>query len=475
MTDDGWPPLGPVGGADGERAVAALRGREAVVPVDVVGALTMLDARAGVPADDEPLAEVARGLTGSAASAGSAGLISEDVLNRARAWFGRFIVVLDDDDLDIVTLWAAHTHLAFECYTTPRLLIESATPGSGKTTLLEHFARLTRAAVQMGSVSSPAMLARLLDVGGEGSRTLLLDEVDRNLDPKREGVGDLVAILNSGYKRGATRPTTVPEKGGGWVVRELPTFAAVALAGNSPHLPQDTLSRVIRVLLVQDTDNRAEPSDWEDIERDADDLATALAEWGDEVRERVAGSRPDLPGDLPMHGRDRERWLPLLRVAYAAGGEWPARTVALVRRDLELQRLDREDDLMTYPPAVRVLADLAAVWPEGRSFVPTATLVSALIRHDPDTWGLGSPFGRELTAQRLGRMLARSHRVHTVRDTDAARTRGYALRDLARPFRRYGVPLPGETGRTGRTGETGPTVTGDAEVTPGDTRTGWGA
>src|SRR3546814_15954853 len=81
-------------------------------------------------------------------------------------------------------------------------------------------------------------------------RTILIDEVDRSLDPKKPGVEDLIAILNSGYKRGATRPVLVPSKGGEWDVSEMSTFSPVAMAGNAPHPPDDTRSRCIRVLLL---------------------------------------------------------------------------------------------------------------------------------------------------------------------------------------------------------------------------------
>ena len=43
-------------------------------------------------------------------------------LEPARAWFERYITTVNDHDLDLLTLWTAHTHLAFETYTTPRLL-----------------------------------------------------------------------------------------------------------------------------------------------------------------------------------------------------------------------------------------------------------------------------------------------------------------------------------------------------------------
>lgn len=52
----------------------------------------------------------------------------------------------------------------------------------------------------------------------------------------------------------------------------MPTFAAVVIAGNNPNLPEDTRSRIIRVLLMPDIDGQIEESDWELIEQDADAL-----------------------------------------------------------------------------------------------------------------------------------------------------------------------------------------------------------
>src|SRR5690606_35977466 len=124
-----------------------------------------------------------------------------------------------------------------------RLVLDSPVPGSGKTTVLEHMHRLCVRPVQAASISSPALLARLLE---KGVRTILIDEADRSLDPKKEGVAELIAILNSGYKVGGTRPVLVPTKEG-WDAVEMSTFSPVARAGNSPNLPDDTQSRSIRV------------------------------------------------------------------------------------------------------------------------------------------------------------------------------------------------------------------------------------
>lgn len=248
----------------------------------------------------------------------------ERLLDDVRAWFGTYLATVNDHDLDLLALWAVHTHLVVETYSTPRLLIDSPVPGSGKTTCLEHLNRLCVAPVQIAALSSPALLARMLDAG---MRTILIDEADRSLDPKKEGIPDLLAVLNSGYKRGATRPVLVPVKGGGWETSEMSTFSPVAMAGNNPILPDDTRSRTIRVLLLPDRHGTVAESDWEMIEDAAAALAERIAAWAQVNRDLVRTTRPDMPEGIV--GRLREKWQPLARIAAAAGGRWPA----AVRRD----------------------------------------------------------------------------------------------------------------------------------------------
>lgn len=372
------------------------------------------------------------------------------VLDDVRRWLGRYLLTVSDGDLDLLTLWAAHTHLVAETYTTPRLLLDSPVPGSGKTTALEHLARLCVNPVQMAAVSSPALLTRILE---DGVRTLLIDEADRTLRPDKDGTPDLLALLNAGYKRGATRPVLVPEKGGGWVPREMPCFAPVCMAGNSPNLPEDTRSRTIRVLLLPDLDGVVEESDWELIEDTARQLGDVLAAWADLHRAEVSTARPAMPEGIV--GRFREKWQPLARVAAAAAGRWPGVVDALARQDREQVEMDREDGMVTTRPHVLLLQHLAEVWPGDEVFASTAELVDQLVREHPTVWGDASPYGKALTVQRCGRMMAQHFKVNTGRADDPARTRGYFAAALVPVWTRMGVHPPVETGQTGRTGRTG--------------------
>lgn len=395
-------------------------------------------------------------MAGSDGSTGLAGSNLSGVLQAVRKWLARFILVTDDLDIDLLTLWAAHTYVALETYSTPRLIIDSTMYGSGKTTCLEHLQRLSSRPIQAASLSSPALLPRML---GKEIRTILIDEVDRSLDPKKPGVEELIAILNSGYKRGATRPVLVPAKGGTWDVAEMPTYSPVAMAGNAPNLPDDTRSRSIRVLLMPDLYGSVESSDWEEIELDAIDLATSLREAMEAVRESVRAVRPALPEGCV--GRLKEKWNPLARVAAAAGDRWPEVVDNLIRRDMEDLAAEREEGLTNKPPAVVLLEDLHAVWNEEESFLATTAIIGRLIERNPDYWGERSAYGRALTAQRMGRLIVQSSKVHATRSS--THVRGYLRDRFERAWRQLGITLPTQTGQTDETGQTGQPIPGWTE------------
>ena len=383
---------------------------------------------------------------GSTVSDGFDGSTVGVVLDDVRNWFERFIGVPDDLDLDLLTLWAAHTHVVLETYSTPRLSIDSTMFGSGKTTLCEHLQRLCFMPVQAASLSSPALLVRMLS---KGPRTIIIDEVDRSLDPKKPGVEDLIAILNSGYKRGATRPVLVPGKGGEWDVNEMPTYSPVVMAGNAPHLPDDTRSRAIRVLLMPDLDGRIESSDWEEIEPEAVALAARLANAMEIARERVRVDRPTLPAACV--GRIKEKWNPLMRVAAVAGPRWVGVTNRLIERDIREVEMDREDGLTKLPPAVLLVKDVHAVWDRSRGFVPSFELLENLISHNPDEWGPLSSYGRRLTVQRMGRMFVQGFKIHSTKN--GLDVRGYQRGQFDRAWRQLGITTGHEPSKPSETVE----------------------
>ncbi|HME78987.1 MAG TPA: DUF3631 domain-containing protein [Mycobacterium sp.] len=369
-----------------------------------------------------------------------------DILDRTVAWFDRFIAMPDPDDLNIVALWTIHTHLATELRSSPRLTIDSTMPGSGKTTLLEHLNRLCYKPLQAAGLSSAAVLSRAIEAE---TRTVLLDEVDRTLRPDGPLTQDLLAILNTGYRVGAVRLVLVPSGPNGWEVKEMATFAPVAMAGNAPRLPDDTVQRSIRILLMPDFQGTVEDSDWEHIDDDAAHLHSAIAEWADAARSKVTGMAVTLPEGCV--GRFKEKWRPLKRIAMVASGKWPNIVDQLIRKSLDEDAAESEAGLKRRPPGMVLLTDLHTVWPSGQHFVPTRELVSELIKHNPDYWGHASSYGKALTDTRLGMILVQAAKVTSTRP---GAHRGYARAQLEPIWHRLGIARS-EPGAPGNAGEPG--------------------
>lgn len=364
---------------------------------------------------------------------GSPGTPPKTVLDTVREHLGRYLSPASEDDLDVLALWAAHTHVARESYTSPRILVTSPMPGSGKTTVLEHLERLVPHAVTMSSVSSSALIPRLI---AAQDSVLLIDEAEKALSPNKPGIEDILGVLNSGYKVGGSRPVLVPSKEDGWVAQPLPTFAPVAMAGNAPDLPEDTMQRTITVTMFPAAEDQVEESDWELIEPRALDIGAALAEWANQVRDQVRATRPDVPRGCT--GRAKERWLPLKRVAVQIGGRWPAVVDRLIRDNLDDIARDREEGLSTMPPHVHLVRDLHQVFAdEGEDFLPTSTILRELIHRHPDRWGTGSALGTELTAQRHGRMLVKNFTIRSRKNGEDVR--GYYRAQFKPVWRSIGL------------------------------------
>lgn len=371
------------------------------------------------------------------------------LLRDLRAWLERFIVVAAPTDLALLALWAAHTFLCHELYTTPRLLIDSITPGSGKTTLLEHLDRLCRKPMLAASMSSAAVIPRVLD---KEPRTVLLDEIHRMLVEGRPDTDTVLAVINSGYRVGATRTVLVP-RGRDFEAKELPTFAPIAMAGNSPHLPQDTVDRSIRILLMPDVDGHAEDSDWEVLDAAAIRLQERLSRWADSVRAHVKDTKGQLPAGCM--GRLREKWRPLMRVAELAehdgGYFWKDTVYAMAEADLEDAKNQREAGLRQQPAGLVLLQDLAQIWPKDKPFMASEALIKLLLEHNGDYWGpgpgiLNGSHRTKLNATRLGRMVKQTTNTTSRREGRGGTPRGYKREQFEQSWRsmRIRPPEPGK-------------------------------
>src|SRR5271166_885529 len=136
--------------------------------------------------------------------------------------------------------------------------------------------------------ASPAAIFRTLS---NRQITLLFDEVDAiwNKRGKDDSHEDLRALLNCGYKRGATIPRCVGPK---HEIAYFPVFAAVALAGIGD-LPDTIMTRAIVIRMRRRAPTEfVEPFRTRIHETPGNILRDRLMEWAGEVGQSVGGAWP---------------------------------------------------------------------------------------------------------------------------------------------------------------------------------------
>jgi len=342
-----------------------------------------------------------------------------ELLGELKAAFRRF-VVLGDDALTVLALWVVHTCAFDVAWITPRLAITSPEKRCGKTLVLTLLQRLV-AKPLMTANASPAAIFRCVE---KFRPTLLIDEADTFLHRQDE----LRGILKSGHQRDGCVLRTV---GDDHEPRAFSTFApsAIAMIGQLP----DTLTdRAIAVRMV-----RKKPG--EGVERLRLDRLGAFEElrrralrWAADFAQVLRQADPDVPDEL--NDRAADNWRPLLAIADAAAGEWPA----LARQSAIENSSARDDD----PSArVRLLEDLRAVFEHsGTDRLFSRDVVAELIVMEDRPWPEWKA-GKPLTARQLAKLIQPfgvKPRCLRIGDT---RSRGYYQEDFEDVFERYLVPI----------------------------------
>ncbi len=349
-----------------------------------------------------------------------------EVLDDVAAFVARFTVFPDQHCVPTVVLWLAHTHAIDAFYITPRLVLDSAEPGSGKTRVLEVAALLV-AAPEMTISASPAALFRLV---AAGPITILFDEVDAIFSQNGGSNEDLRALLNAGYKRGATVARCVGDAKAMKVAR-FPVFAPVALAGIAGAMPDTITTRAVTIhMRRRRTDQTVEEFKLRRVEPAATPLREELAGWMASISDRVGGVEPEIPDGVT--DRSAEVWEPLLAVADAAGGHWPATARAACTHFV----LDTASEVRSV--GVRLLADLRTIYSRHNTDrLPTAVLLAELREIDDGAWS--DLDGKPLDARRLAGELKR-YGVRVVPFKHAGQTvKGYTVHPTEKPSPQLGL------------------------------------
>jgi putative DNA primase/helicase len=333
--------------------------------------------------------------------------------------FLRRYVRMTDDQAYTVAAWSLQTWVCNKFTVTPYLAVMSPVKRSGKTTLLNCLANVTCEGDVLFDPTSAA-LYRMIEMSGEknGGPTLLWDELDFTR-PSRP----IIAILNSGYKKGGFVPRVVT-KNKVQFVEKFYTYCPKAFGSIGQVLPPTQLDRTIQVHLDRAMKNETVTEyDEEEVSKFVADLRWALIPWSDSwERPAVKPLRPD-----SLNARQKELWLPLLEIAATAGGQWTRHLMGAA------ERLSAESDCVESDETINLLEDLrAAIGTSERVFSRTLLY---------DLQGLDEPaYSGEATnsMRMLALFLSSNFRIHPKEIRIGQRTgRGYYTADFKEAFRRY--------------------------------------
>lgn len=376
-----------------------------------------------------------------------------DVLASTCELLRRYIVLPADHYYLVVALWILHAHAISAADTTPRLIFKSPEKESGKTRCLECLDALVPAPLQVISVTTAAIFRLLKDE----QVTVLFDEVDAIFNPRATNQEDLRALLNAGYRRGATVARVVGD-GKRMRVERFPVFAATALAAIGD-LPDTIESRSIIVPMRRRApDETVAKFRSRQVALEVVELRGDLVNWASIYATELSRADPVMPGGL--EDRAEDCWAPLLAIADMAGKGWGerARSAALL-----IAKGRVAEDAST---GVRLLADIKTVIGD-RDRLSSAALCSALNALEESGWG-GWNDGKGIGQRDLAKRLKAYGVVSKViKLSDGTTARGYMRGEFADPFARYlrdGRPIEGVTSATNVTA-TRSDVTDVTEVT----------
>jgi len=371
-------------------------------------------------------------------------------LDGVEAFTTRYVAFPSEHERVTVALWTAHAYLVERFETSPILAVTSAEMRSGKTRVLDCLEMLVPNPVRMVLPSEAVFYSVLAK---RPRSTILLDEVDAIFGPRpSDRTEGLRAVLNSGNRAG-TPVLRVRLDGKRREVEEFDVFGAKAVAGIG-ELPATVADRSINIRMRRRAPDEA-------VVRFRIRTARPEAEAIAHPRWASVPLVPDVP-DVPEGIGDRaaDGWEPLLSIADAAGGDWPARARAAA------VALSSEDEAPV-SSGIRLLTDIREVFGVyvggmGHGHLTTSELLEQL--HDLDGAPWGDWYGSPLTARALSRLLAPYRVGPSQRRVRGEKSRGYFATDFLDAWRRY-VPS-GTRGTSGTSGT--PMLSWDPETAKDD-------
>lgn len=320
-------------------------------------------------------------------------------------------VVLEQGASEAAALWAVHTHAIDAFSISPRLGITSVVMRCGKTTLLDVLHSLVREPL-VAANATPAGIFHQIQAS---SPTLLIDEADTFLSDKKE----LIGILNSGHRKNTAYVLRAKGRFSTWAP------VVIAMIGRLPETLDD---RCIPIRLQRRRNDEVITPFRSDCPHDLDRLARMSTRWAADNLAQLANADPKFPTEL--QNRVADNWRPLLAIADAAGGKWPA-LARKISVSLTLSKPVTEQE-----PAVMLLEDIYAITRHSNENLFSADLATALIKLDHRPWADWKG-GKPITTKAIANLLAPFKIAPVEMRTGLHVRRGYRVGQFEDAFARY--------------------------------------
>jgi hypothetical protein len=371
---------------------------------------------------------------------------NEHPLDRIDHFIRRFLILPNESDYTIVSLWIAHTYFTHKIKTTPRLAIISPEYGCGKSRVLEVLESLTYKGEKLDH-HTRSYLMRTVDLIREESGrppTLLIDEIDSVFKAKSEEGEATRAFANTGYR--ATGFYGITEGDSKKTPTKFKTFAPMALAGKGEVLPESVMTRAVIIRLQRRMGNEYIEDFLTDLVAfEAEELREELLGWSDYCEQDISTLNPD----LPVRDRDREVWLPLFIVAHLADEAW------IKRAEIALANIQEAKSDNTLPRERQLLSDIWKIFQgQEREKIKSAAIILGLIEmHDSewDTYNFGKPINERALAKKL-----RTYGIKPaqIRFENGQGAKGYYRSEVESAVKRYLEPSMPAISETTETPET---------------------
>jgi hypothetical protein len=316
--------------------------------------------------------------------------LTRDLIAAVADTIKRFVFIKDDRLYTLIAIWTLATYVyeSFDYF--PLLWITSPTKQSGKTKLLEVLTQLVSKSSGIRINPTEAILFTATNNG----LSLLLDEVEKFKKSDSDLYGTVMAILNSGFQKGATVSRMRKNKNGEYKEVNYKTYGPKVISGIAN--VTDTIadrSIVIKMIRRVRATETLERFRLRKLAKELGDIVFQLKIWAAAKSSSIQGIYDGISQE-PEELKDcDDRFLdivePLLAIAacadaeYSNGGVSVFDDLVLLLKDLGTERDENQGDA-AIAVAISIIGSILG--DSSDLFVPSADMLKAFQEKPATAW-----------------------------------------------------------------------------------------